>query len=73
MAKAEVIYKIVVKHWYGDTVWGTTTNAVVKNGYFTVYLQGKNADTSNARIKIENTTGYMPLSKGSGSVYQCDQ
>lgn len=73
LTEAAVIYKIVVKHWYGDTVWGTTTNPVIKNGYFSVYLQGKNANTSNARIKIVNTTGSMPFSKGSGDVYQCNQ
>ena len=68
-AKAEVIYAIVVKHWYGDSVWATTTNAIVKNGSFSVTLVGKNSDESDLRIRITNTTEANPRSKGNGSIY----
>ncbi|WP_341300380.1 hypothetical protein MHB44_18630 [Lysinibacillus sp. FSL H8-0500] len=71
-SNASVIYSIVKQHWYGDDVWGSTTNPIVTNGAFDVYFQGKNNNFQNAQIRITNTTGAYPRSKGEGKVYQCD-
>lgn len=69
---ASVIYAICIPHWYGDNVWGSTGNAIVKNGSFDVYFQGKNNNFQNGKVRISNTTGSNPRSRGSGTVYQCD-
>ena len=69
---AEVIYAVCKNHWYGDDVWGSTGNAVVMNGYFDVYFQGKNSSFQDCKIRISNQTGAYPRSAGNGSFYQCD-
>jgi len=69
---ASVIYAICIPHWYGDNVWGSTGNPVVRNGSFDVYFQGKNNSFNNCKIRITNTTGSSPRSRGGGSVYQCN-
>lgn len=66
---AEVIYAIVEEHWYGDYVWATTSNAIVKNGSFSVTLVGKNSSQDNLKIRISNQTGAYPRSAGNGSIY----
>ena len=66
---AEVIYAIVEEHWYGDYVWATTSNAIVKNGSFSVTLVGKNSSQSNLKIRISNQTGAYPRSAGYGDIY----
>lgn len=66
---AEVIYSVVVEHWYGDYVWATTTNAIKKNGYFDVTLVGKNSSQSDLKIRISNQTGAYPRSAGNGTLY----
>lgn len=68
-SNAEVIYAIVVKHWYGDNVWATTSNAIKKNGSFTITIVGKNSSQSNLQIRISNQTGANPRSEGKGSIY----
>lgn len=68
-SKAEVIYAVVVEHWYGDYVWATTTNAIVKNGSFSVTIVGKDSSHSDLRIRISNQTGAYPRSKGDGKLY----
>ncbi|MBQ8134094.1 MAG: hypothetical protein IJ192_06815 [Clostridia bacterium] len=68
-AKASVIYSIVEKHWYGDDVWATTSNPIVKNGNFSVKIIGKNSSQSNLRIRISNQTGANPRSKGHGQIF----
>ena len=68
-AKASVIYSIVEKHWYGDDVWATTSNPIVKNGNFSVTIIGKNSSQSNLRIRISNQTGANPRSKGHGQIF----
>ena len=67
--KAEVIYSIVERHWYGDYVWASTNNSIVKNGSFSVSLVGKNSSQSNLRIRISNQTQANPRSKGNGKIY----
>ena len=67
--KAEVIYSIVERHWYGDYVWATTGNAIIKNGSFTVQMVGKNSSQSNLRIRIANQTHANPRSRGNGNIY----
>ena len=67
--EAEVIYSIVERHWYGDYVWATTGNSIVKNGNFTVQMVGKNSSQSNLRIRIANQTHANPRSKGNGNIY----
>lgn len=66
---AEVVYAIVVKHWYGDNVWASTNNAIIKNGSFDIKLVGKNSSQSDLRIRISNQTGANPRSAGSGTIY----
>jgi len=68
---AEVVYAVCISHWYGDDVWGSTGNAVVMNGTFDVYFQGKNNNFQNCTIRISNQTGAYPRSTGYGSFYQC--
>ncbi|MDE7137015.1 MAG: hypothetical protein K2O29_00945 [Ruminococcus sp.] len=67
--EAEVIYSVVVKHWYGDSVWATTSNAIKKNGSFSITIVGDNSSESDLRIRISNQTGTDPRSKGYGSLY----
>ena len=67
--EAEVIYSIVERHWYGDDVWASTNNSIVKNGSFSVSLVGKNSSQSNLRIRISNQTQANPRSKGNGKIY----
>lgn len=69
---AEIVYAIVRQRWYGDDEWGSTGNAIVKNGSINIYIYGKNSSFSNARIRIANQTGAHPRSRGEGSVYEID-
>lgn len=68
-SKAEVIYAVVVEHWYGDDVWATTGNAIVKNGSFEVKIIGESSSKSNLKIRISNQTGANPRSEGNGTLY----
>lgn len=68
-SKAEVIYAVVVEHWYGDDVWATTNNSIVKNGSFSITIVGESSSKSNLKIRISNQTGANPRSEGNGSLY----
>jgi hypothetical protein len=70
--EASVIYAVCKTYWYGDDVWGSTGNPIVLNGTFDVYFQGKNNNFTDCKIRITNTTGSNPRSRGNGDVYQCD-
>jgi len=69
LSEAEVIYSVVVKHWYGDDVWATTSNAIKKNGNFSITIVGENSSQSDLVIRIANQTGAYPRSEGNGSLY----
>lgn len=68
-SNAEVIYAVVVQHWYGDDVWAKTNGSVVTNGSFSRTIVGKNSSQSGLRIRISNQTGAYPRSEGNGDLY----
>lgn len=69
LSEAEVIYSVIKERWYGDDVWASTTNAIVKNGTFSITIIGKSSSASDLKIRIENQTGSNPRSKGYGELY----